>query len=171
MPTDIVEVLAENERLKSQLNQLSSAGKEAAIDSAITQSLAGYDLNPGAGAQLTMLLRQDAAVHEEGGRFIVTGPGLRPVPDMVRDQLAKPEFSHFLRQQPAAATAPVVTVPQTWEERSALAQQGVTAWVDVHAAARQAAPAADPRKDMSVPFGLGGRQSATPQMRDAGRKV
>jgi len=168
--SEAVSLKAENIQLKAQLDQLVTAGKAAAVDSAITQSLSGFDLHPGAASQIAALMRNDATVHQDGAQWVVCGPGMTPIADHVKATLARPEYQHFLRGDAAPApAAPAGPQPSAVADRQALAEKGLAAWVDAHAAQQRAATQADPRRDMSQPFGLPRPAYRTPGQQDAGR--
>jgi hypothetical protein len=118
------EVLAERGNLQDALRQLreqseqqlnSERQKQAeiqqraqqyALDSELSRTLAAENLVPGGVEQLTRLFRGEFVVEPQGNAFAVRTPTYQSVPDYIKAQLGRPEYSHFLRaQNPGGGTA------------------------------------------------------------------
>lgn len=77
-----------------------------ALDSELSRSLANENLVPGGVEQLSRLFRGEFVVEPQGNAFAVRTPTYQSVPDFIKAQLGRPEYSHFLRaQNPGGGTA------------------------------------------------------------------
>jgi len=137
-----------------QLARQEEAGRKAAISAGVATALSGYNLNPGAAEQLGRLLAPEVVVHKENDVLIVTGPGLKPIQDFVKERLASPEYAHFARNGSAPAgqtrtAGPVLPEPDA--SRETLGDRVIRAAVEARAS-QTARPAAN--LDMSQSFGF-----------------
>lgn len=71
--------------------------KRYALDGEVSRVLASQPLVPGGAEQLTQLWRSQFLVEPQGDSFTVRTPTFQSVGDFVATQLARPEFSHFVR--------------------------------------------------------------------------
>ena len=71
--------------------------KRYALDGELARSLSGQPLVPGGAEQLTQLWRSQFNVQPEGDSFAVRTPSFQSVGEFVAQQLARPEFAHFVR--------------------------------------------------------------------------
>jgi len=85
----------EAERTRSR--NTDERAKRYALDGELARSLAGQPLVPGGAEQLTQLWRSQFNVQPEGDSFAVRTPGFQSVGEFVSQQLARPEFAHFVR--------------------------------------------------------------------------
>jgi hypothetical protein len=80
--------------------------KRYALEGEVSRVLASAPLVPGGAEQLTQLWRNQFVVEPQGDSFTVRTPTFQSVGDFVAAQLARPEYSHFLRaSNPGGGTA------------------------------------------------------------------
>ncbi len=144
------------ERVKSRATE--DRAKRYALDGELARSLSSQPLVPGGAEQLTQLWRSQFHVQPEGDSFAVRTPAFQSVGDFVTQQLARPEYAHFVRAgnpggghhggggnltipTPAASPAPPV-VPANMGEAVILHMQSLAKNTN------------DPASDMSQSFGL-----------------
>jgi hypothetical protein len=156
--------------VKTFQGKIQAAEEEArtsAADNELRKTLTGYPLVDGIAVdQLATLLRdQVTADRDQSGKLVVRGKDFRPVSELVRETLSRPNFAHFLRSgasaapvaQPQPGTSPATSRPVPEDDPNA--PVGVRI---LNAAIRQQAAAKaaqiDPATTMSQPFGLGRRR-------------
>jgi len=148
----------ELEAARTKLARYEQTARDSAKSAAIANALGEYQLNPGAAEQLALLIGPDAQVHDDGGRLVVTGPGLTPLNEHLRAKLAQPEFAHFQRTQTGRQQAPRMPGPGTVGAPTQQPDESLGAFIARRGIENQGAAqaaATDPRADMSKPFGLG----------------
>jgi hypothetical protein len=143
---------------------LEDRAKRYALDGELSRVLASQPIVPGAADQLTKLWRGEFQVDHSGDSFTVRTPTFQTVPDFVTAQLARPEYSHFIRAsnpgggtaggtagtQLAAPTSPAnpdaLIVPKTFGEAIILQMQEL----------RKGQPT-DPRMNPAAAMGINSR--------------
>jgi hypothetical protein len=147
----------EVEAERTRLHQTEERAKRYALDGELSRALVAAPLvSPSAVDQLTQLWRNQLSVEAQGDTFVVRTPTFQPVHEFVQQQLARPEYAHFVRAssqggaggqttqaaqtQPAQPTPP--PAPKTMGEAVILHMQGL-----------QKAQG-DPRANMGLGFGL-----------------
>ncbi len=83
------------ERVRSRA--IEDRAKRYALDGELARSLSSQPLVPGGAEQLTQLWRSQFNVQPEGESFAVRSLAHQSVGDFVSQQLARPEFAHFVR--------------------------------------------------------------------------
>jgi hypothetical protein len=98
--------------------------RQYAKTSELTRALAEHQLMPGAVDQLRVILGPQLNVNPQGDSYVVQTATMQGVSDFVREILAKPEFSHYMKAQSTggtggttgghqmAPTAPAQTTPE-----------------------------------------------------------
>jgi hypothetical protein len=77
-----------------------------ALDGELSRVLASQPLVPGGADQLTQLWRSQFNVEVQGDSFTVRTPTFQSVGEFISQQLAKPEYAHFIRAaNPGGGTA------------------------------------------------------------------
>ena len=147
----------EVEAERTRLRQTEERAKRYALDGELSRALAAAPLvSPSAADQLTQLWRNQLSVEAQGDTFVVRTPTFQPVHEFVQQQLARPEYAHFVRAgssggaggqttqaaQTQPATPSPAPVPRTMGEAVILHMQGL-----------QKAQG-DPRANVALPFGL-----------------
>ncbi len=138
-----------------QLATIEASSRRAAATAGIATALqaAGHTLAPGAASQLTALFADEVVVHREGDRLIPTGPGLMPISDFVKERLARPEYSHFIRGSAPAGNQAGAQQPEQGGIPMNLSDAVIRTINEARAVAGGAG-AAPPTTNMSRPFGL-----------------
>ncbi len=86
--------------------EIQQRAQQYALDSELSRVLAAENLVPGGVEQLARLFRGEFVVEPQGNAFAVRTPTYQSVPDFIKAQLGRPEYSHFLRaQNPGGGTA------------------------------------------------------------------
>jgi hypothetical protein len=135
--------------------------KRYALDGELSRALSSQPLVQGGAEQLMQLWRNQFTVEAQGDSFSVRTPTFQSVGDFVSQQLAKPEYAHFVRaSNPGGGTAGApggggLSAP-TPPGKSAPEPQpknfGEAIIYTIQAA--QKANAADPRLNPAQPMGL-----------------
>jgi hypothetical protein len=134
--------------------------KRYALDNELAKALAMHAILPGTADQLTMILRGQLQVQEEGEKYVVRTPTFVAAADHVAQTLAKPEFAHFLRPHSAGGTAgtgatQAAPTPAANPVPDLLPKNFGEAIILQIQAQQASKGAIDSRTDMSQSFGLG----------------
>lgn len=139
--------------------QTEERARRYALDGELSRALASQQLVPGGAEQLTQLWRSQLTVDSQGDSFVVRTPTFQPVGEFVAQQLARPEYSHFVRaQNPGGGTGGVDPAGQaapTNPAQTPLAPQprNMGEAVILHMQGIQKAQG-DPRANMNLSMGL-----------------
>ncbi len=96
---------------RARFTQVEERAKRYALDGELSRALAACNLVPGGAEQLTQLWRNQFLVDAQGDSFAVRTPTFQSVGDFVHQQLARPEYAHFVRaQNPGGGTGGVPAV-------------------------------------------------------------
>jgi hypothetical protein len=90
---------------KVKLSQIEERAKRYALDGELSRTLAAQPLVPHAAEQLGALWRSQFTVDAQGDSFTVRTPTFQSVGDYVNQQLARPEYAHFVRPGTQGGTA------------------------------------------------------------------
>lgn len=144
---------------RAQKAQFEDRAKRYALDGELSRALASQQLVPGGAEQLTQLWRSQFTVEAQGDSFAVRTPTFQSVSDFVSQQLARAEYSHFVRaQNPGGGTGgapPETQVPQGAPAHPAQVPQpkNMGEAVILHMQSLTKATG-DPRANMTLPMGL-----------------
>jgi hypothetical protein len=142
---------------RTRLRHTEERAKRYALDGELSRALAAAPLvSPSAADQLTQLWRNQLSVEAQGDTFVVRTPTFQPVHEFVQQQLARPEYAHFVRAgssggaggqtTQAAQTQPAVPSPP-------LAPRNMGEAVILHMQSIQKEQG-DARANMGLGFGL-----------------
>jgi hypothetical protein len=90
---------------RQRLGQIEDRAKRYALDGEVSRALAAHSLVPGGAEQLSQLWRSQFLVDSQGDSFTVRTPTFQSVGDFVSQQLARPEYAHFVRASTQGGTA------------------------------------------------------------------
>jgi hypothetical protein len=90
---------------RQRYSQIEERAKRYALDIEVSRALTTYNLVPGGSEQLAHLWRSQFVVEAQGESFSVRTPTYQSVGDFVSQQLARPEYAHFLRASTQGGTA------------------------------------------------------------------
>lgn len=142
---------------RQRLAQIEDRAKRYALEGEVSHALAGHSLVPGGAEQLSQLWRTQFVVDAQGDSFAVRTPTFQSVGEYVSQQLARPEYAHFLRASSQGGTAMGQTVQaaQTPPANLAPAPQprNMGEAVILHMQGLQKAQG-DARANLSLPMGL-----------------
>ncbi|MGP0063536.1 MAG: hypothetical protein ACLQGP_08060 [Isosphaeraceae bacterium] len=144
---------------RARLTQVEERAKRYALDGELSRALAACNLVPGGAEQLTQLWRNQFLVDAQGDSFAVRTPTFQSVGDFVHQQLARPEYAHFVRaQNPGGGTGGLQPSAQTLPSATANPSQmpqpkNMGEAVILHMQNMQKAQG-DPRSNISLPMGL-----------------
>jgi hypothetical protein len=144
---------------RARFTQVEERAKRYALDGELSRALAACNLVPGGAEQLTQLWRNQFLVDAQGDSFAVRTPTFQSVGDFVHQQLARPEYAHFVRaQNPGGGTGGVPpsaqALPSTPANPSSAPQpKNMGEAVILHMQGLQKAQG-DPRANLSLPMGL-----------------
>ena len=82
---------------RQRLAQVEERAKRYALDGEISRALAAHNLVQGGAEQLSHLWRSQFVVDTQGDSFAVRTPTFQSVGEFVSQQLARPEYAHFVR--------------------------------------------------------------------------
>ena len=82
---------------RQKFAQVEERAKRYALDGEVSRTLAAHNLVPGGAEQLAHLWRSQFVVDAQGESFAVRTPTFQTVGEFVSQQLARPEYAHFLR--------------------------------------------------------------------------
>ena len=138
--------------------EIEERAKRYALDGELARTLASQPLVAGGAEQLTQLWRDQFLVEPQGNSFTVRTQDFRSVGDFITAQLARPEYSHFLRaQNPRGGTGGGTSVQSTQTSPANSAPQvepkNMSEAVLMQIAAMQKV-LPDARLNPTVPFGL-----------------
>jgi hypothetical protein len=142
------ETKAGDQAMALELERYRAAEIESVRSQAVSAALGGYDLNPGAADQIAFLMKNEVQVVEDGGgRKVAIGPGFRPVGEVIKERLSKPEYAHFLR---GGSLAPAGPQPrQEGEQLGSFLIRALTA-----EKAAMVGPDSNPATNLRLPFGI-----------------
>ncbi len=144
---------------RTRFTQIEDRAKRYALDGELSRALSACNLVPNGTEQLTQLWRNQFLVETQGDSFAVRTPTFQSVGEFVHQQLAKPEFAHFVRaQNPGGGTGgvqPSAQSPPSSPANPALMPQpkNMGEAVILHMQSMQKAQG-DPRANISLPMGL-----------------
>ena len=144
---------------RTRLVHLEERAKRYALDGELSRALSACNLVPGGAEQLTQLWRNQFTVESQGDSFAVRTPTFQSVGEFVSQQLARTEYSHFVRaQNPGGGTGGVQPSAQTPPSTPANSVQlpqpkNMGEAVILHMQSLQKAQG-DPRSNMSLSMGL-----------------
>jgi len=144
---------------RARLAQVEERAKRYALEGELSRALAACNLVPGGAEQLTQLWKSQFTVEAQGDSFAVRTPTFQSVGEFVSQQLARTEYSHFLRaQNPGGGTGGVQpslqTPPSTPANPAQMPQpKNMGEAVILHMQSVQKAQG-DARANMSLPMGL-----------------
>jgi hypothetical protein len=100
---------------RHKLAQIEDRAKRYALDGELSRSLAAHNLVQGGAEQLAQLWRSQFVVDAQGDSFAVRTPTFQAVSEFVQQQLARPEYAHFVRAstQGGTSTGQMVQAAQT----------------------------------------------------------
>jgi hypothetical protein len=90
---------------RQKFAQVEERAKRYALDGEVSRTLAAHNLVPGGAEQLAHLWRSQFVVDAQGESFAVRTPTFQSVGEFVSQQLARPEYAHFLRASTQGGTA------------------------------------------------------------------
>jgi len=90
---------------RQKFAQIEERAKRFALDNEISRALTPHNLVHGGVEQLTQLWRSQFVIDAQGDAFSVRTPTFQSVGEFVSQQLARPEYSHFLRASSQGGTA------------------------------------------------------------------
>ena len=90
---------------RQRFAQVEERAKRYALDIEVSRALNAYNLVPGGSEQLAHLWRSQFVVEAQGESFSVRTPTYQSVGDFVSQQLARPDYAHFLRASTQGGTA------------------------------------------------------------------
>ena len=142
---------------RQRLAQIEERAKRYALDGELSQALTSYNLVQGGAEQLAHLWRSQFVVDAQGDSFAVRTPTFQSVNEFVSQQLARPEYAHFLRAttQGGTATGQTIQAAQTPPASPTPAPQprNMGEAVILHMQGLQKAQG-DARANLSLPMGL-----------------
>jgi hypothetical protein len=144
---------------RARLTQVEERAKRYALDGELSRALSACNLVPSGAEQLTQLWRSQFLVDAQGDSFAVRTPTFQSVGDFVQQQLARPEYAHFVRaQNPGGGTGGVQpsaqALPSTPANPAQMPQpKNMGEAVILHMQNMQKAQG-DPRANLSLPMGL-----------------
>jgi hypothetical protein len=142
---------------RQRYSQIEDRAKRYALDIEVSRALTTYNLVPGGSEQLAHLWRSQFVVEAQGESFSVRTPTYQAVGDFVSQQLARPEYAHFLRAstQGGTATGQTTQAAQTPPASPSATPQPKTMGeaVILHMQGVQRAQG-DARANMNLPMGL-----------------
>jgi hypothetical protein len=144
---------------RARMAQVEERAKRYALDGELSRSLAACNLVSGGAEQLTQLWRNQFIVEAQGDSFAVRTPTFQSVGEFVAQQLARAEYSHFVRaQNPGGGTGGVLPSAQSPPGTPANPAQppqpkNMGEAVILHMQGMQRAQG-DPRSNMSLAMGL-----------------
>ena len=144
---------------RTRLTQVEERAKRYALDGELSRALSACNLVPGGAEQLTQLWRNQFLVDAQGDSFAVRTPTFQSVGDFVHQQLARPEYAHFVRpQNPGGGTGGFQPAGQSLPSTPANPAQtpqpkNMGEAVILHMQNMQKAQG-DPRANISLPMGL-----------------
>jgi hypothetical protein len=95
---------------RQRISQIEERAKRYALDGEISRALAPHNLVQGGAEQLAQLWRSQFLVDTQGDAFAVRTPTFQSVSDFVSQQLARPEYAHFVRASTQGGTATGQTI-------------------------------------------------------------
>ncbi len=95
---------------RQRFSQIEERAKRYALDIEVSRALTAYNLVPGGSEQLSHLWCNQFVVDAQGESFAVRTPTFQSVGDFVSQQLARPEYAHFLRASTQGGTATGQTI-------------------------------------------------------------
>lgn len=142
---------------RQRFAQIEERAKRYALDIEVSRALTVYNLVPGGSEQLAHLWRSQFVVETQGESFSVRTPTYQSVGEFVSQQLARPEYAHFLRAstQGGTATGQTTQAAQTPPASPAADPQprNMGEAVILHMQSAQKAQG-DARANMNLPMGL-----------------
>jgi len=142
---------------RQRFSQIEERAKRYALDIEVSRALTTYNLVPGGSEQLAHLWRSQFVVEAQGESFSVRTPTYQSVGEFVSQQLARPEYAHFLRAstQGGTATGQTTQSAQTPPAGPTPAPQprNMGEAVILHMQSAQKAQG-DARANMNLPMGL-----------------
>ena len=141
---------------RQRFSQVEERAKRFALDNEISRALTTHNLVQGGAEQLTQLWRSQFVIDIQGDSFSVRTPMFQSVGEFVSQQLARPEYAHFLRAstQGGTATGQTVQAAQTPPANAAAAQpRNMGEAVILHMQGLQRTQG-DARSNLSLPMGL-----------------
>ena len=129
--------------------------QQALTSSAVAGAIAasGVEVHEHARSQLASLISAEVNLVPHNGQLVPCGPGLRPINDHVREALARPEFSHFLKAGKTLPGTPGRAVAQAPLDMAAMDALPIGERV-VAMTNHARGPAGDGRDDPRFSFGL-----------------
>jgi hypothetical protein len=142
---------------RQKLTLVEERAKRYALDGELSRALAAHNLVQGGTEQLAHLWRNQFVVEAQGESFAVRTPTFQTTGEFVAQQLARPEYAHFLRAstQGGTATGQMIQATQTPSANPAPATQprNMGEAVILHMQGIQKAQG-DARANMGLPMGL-----------------
>lgn len=142
---------------RQRLVQIEERAKRYALEGEVSRALAAHNLVSGGAEQLAHLWRSQFVVDTQGDSFAVRTPTFQSVGDFVSQQLARPEYAHFIRasSQGGTATGQTIQAAQTPPASPTPAAQprNMGEAVILHMQSLQKAQG-DARANLSLPMGL-----------------
>jgi hypothetical protein len=136
--------------------QIEERAKRYALDGELSRALAAQSLVPHAAEQLAALWRGQFTVEAQGDSFTVRTPTFQSVPDFIAQQLARPEYAHFMRAGTAGGSggqAAQAAQTQAATPSPSPAPRNMGEAVILHMQSLKKAQG-DPRGNMELGFGL-----------------
>lgn len=90
---------------RQRFAQIEERAKRFALDNEISRALTTHNLVQGGAEQLTQLWRNQFVIDNQGDSFAVRTPTFQSVGEFISQQLARPEYAHFLRASSQGGTA------------------------------------------------------------------
>ena len=142
---------------RQRLGQIEERAKRYALDGEVSRALAAHNLVQGGAEQLSQLWRSQFLVDTQGDSFSVRTPTFQSVGEFVSQQLARPEYAHFVRAstQGGTATGQTIQAAQTPPAGATGSAQprNMGEAVILHMQGLQKAQG-DARANLSLPLGL-----------------
>ncbi len=142
---------------RQRFSLIEDRAKRYALDIEVSRALGAYNLVQGGSEQLAHLWRSQFVVEAQGESFSVRTPTYQSVGEFVSQQLARPEYAHFLRAatQGGTATGQTTQAAQTPPASPAAAPQprNMGEAVILHMQGAQKAQG-DARTNMGLALGL-----------------
>jgi hypothetical protein len=137
--------------------QIEERAKRFALDNELSRALTAHNLVQGGAEQLSQLWRSQFVIEAQGDTFSVRTPTFQSVNEFISQQLARPEYAHFLRAstQGGTATGQTIQAAQTPPASPTPAAQpkNMGEAVILHMQSMQKAQG-DSRANMNLPMGL-----------------
>jgi hypothetical protein len=141
---------------RARLAESEARAKRLAVSSELQNAIAGLDLAPHAGPQLLALLSPEfRAEPTPDGGFRVQSANGEPAATLVARKLQDPSWRHFLAANRQPESAPATVAPPKQIVPKNMGEAAVVAVAQDRQTRRAAVAAIDPRRNMSVPFGIG----------------